>query len=101
MVPSLRVEDGLDGATNIRSLKTRILLLEENELQDHVKEVILEPEGVEEKAKYKENEAKAKRAARMKKVKCKRDNIGRKDITSIVVGKLLILNCRIHVYFDT
>jgi hypothetical protein len=62
MVPSLRVEDRLDGATNFRSWKTRILLvLEENELQNHVKEVIPEPEGAEEKAKYKKNEAKAKR----------------------------------------
>jgi len=35
MVPSLRAEDMMEGATNFRSWKTRILVLEENEIQDH------------------------------------------------------------------
>ena len=62
MAPSLKVEDRLDGVINLRSWKTRILLiLEENELQDQVEKVILDPEGAKEKAKYKKNEAKAKR----------------------------------------
>ena len=61
MAANFRVEDRLDGAINFRSWNTRILLiLEENELQDHVEKVILEPKGVEEQAKYKKNEAKAK-----------------------------------------
>jgi len=62
MVPSLKVEDRLDGATNFRSWKTRILLvLEENDLQDHVKEIIPWPEGFGEKAKHKKNDAKSRR----------------------------------------
>lgn len=61
MVPSLKVEDRLDGATNFRSWKTKILLvLEENDL-DHVKKVIPWLEGAEEKAKHKKNDAKARR----------------------------------------
>jgi hypothetical protein len=62
MVTSLRVEDRLDGATNFRSWKTRILfILDENEIQNYVREVVSEPESDEEKARHKKNEAKAKR----------------------------------------
>jgi hypothetical protein len=43
MVFSLRVEDMLDGATNFRSWKTKILLiLDENEIQNDVKENVSE-----------------------------------------------------------
>ena len=62
MVLSLRYEDRLEGANNFRSWRTRLLLvLEENEIQDHVKMEILVPEGDDEKVLYRKNEGKAKR----------------------------------------
>ena len=62
MITSMRVEDRLDGAYNFRSWKHRILLiLEENELLDHVKQVLPELEEEDAEAKYKKNEIKAKR----------------------------------------
>ena len=62
MITSVRVEDRLDGAYNFRSCKHRVLLiLEENELLDHVKLVLPELEEEDAKAKYKKNEIKAKR----------------------------------------
>jgi hypothetical protein len=62
MSTSMRVEDRLDGADNFRSWKHRIqLILEENELLDHVKKMLPEPEDEEAKAKFKKNEVKAKR----------------------------------------
>jgi hypothetical protein len=61
MITNMRVEDRLDGADNFKSWKHRILLiLEENELLDHVKQVLLEPEEEDAKAKFKKNEIKAK-----------------------------------------
>jgi hypothetical protein len=62
MVFSLRVEDMLDGATNFRSWKTKILLiLDENEIQNDVKENVSELEIAKVNARHKKNEAKAKR----------------------------------------
>jgi hypothetical protein len=62
MITSMRVEDRLDGADNFISWKHRVLLiLEENELLDHVKQVLPEPEEEDAKAKFKKNEIKAKR----------------------------------------
>ena len=62
MSTSMRFEDRLDGANNFGSWKDRIqLILEENELLDHVKKMLPEPEDEEAKAKFKKNEAKAKR----------------------------------------
>lgn len=62
MVTNLRLEDRLDGATNFKSWKNGILfILEENEIHNHVKNVITEPEGEEEKSKYMNNEGKAKK----------------------------------------
>jgi hypothetical protein len=62
MLTNMRVEDGLYGAYNFRSWKHRIqMILEENELLDHVKEMLQEPEDEEAKAKFKKNEVKAKR----------------------------------------
>jgi hypothetical protein len=44
MVSTLRVEDRLDGATNFRAWKARLLfLLEENDLKDYVEMVISDP----------------------------------------------------------
>jgi hypothetical protein len=64
MITNLRVEDRLDGADNFRSWKHRILLiLEENELLAHVKQVLSEPEEEEVEARHKKNEIKAKRGS--------------------------------------
>ena len=58
----MRVEDKLDGEDNFISQKHRVLLiLEENELLDHVKKVPREPEEDESKEKFMKNEVKAKR----------------------------------------
>lgn len=62
MVTSLRLEDRLEGANNFRSWRTRILfVLEENDIQNHVRIEITEPEEEEEIFKYRKNEGKAKR----------------------------------------
>jgi hypothetical protein len=62
MSTSMKVEDRLNGADNFRSWKHRVLLvLEENELLDHVKQVLPKPEDEEAKAKFRKNEVKAKR----------------------------------------
>jgi hypothetical protein len=45
MSTNMRVEDRLDGADNFRSWKHQVLLIiEENELLDHIKEMLSEPE---------------------------------------------------------
>jgi hypothetical protein len=52
----------LDGANNLRSWKHIIqIMLEDNELLDHVKKMLLEPKDEETKAKFKKNEVKVKR----------------------------------------
>ena len=62
MVTSLRVEGRLDGATNLRSWKTRILFIfEKNEIQDCVKTTVLELEKDEVKTTKNKNEEKVKR----------------------------------------
>jgi hypothetical protein len=62
MSTSMRVEDRLDGADNYRSWKHRVLLiLEKNELLDHVKQVLPEPKEEDAKAKFRKNEIQAKR----------------------------------------
>ena len=62
MVFSLKVEYILDSTSNFRSWKIKLLfILDENEIQDYVKKDVTETKDVEEKAKYKKNEAKAKR----------------------------------------
>jgi hypothetical protein len=58
----MKVEDRLNGADNFRSWKHRVLLiLEENELLDHVQKVLPKPKKEEANAKFKRNEVKAKR----------------------------------------
>jgi len=58
----MRVEDRLDGADNFRSWKHKVLLiLEENELLDHIKQMLPEPEEEDTKAKFRKNEVNAKR----------------------------------------
>ena len=62
MVLSLRYEDRLEGASNFRAWRTRLLVvLEENNLQDHANTEIAEPEGEDEKVAFRMNEGKAKR----------------------------------------
>jgi hypothetical protein len=62
MITSLRVEDRLDESYNFGSWKHKIILIiEENELLDHVKQVLPEPKEEEVKAKHKKNKIKAKR----------------------------------------
>lgn len=61
MVTILKVEDELDGATNFKSWKTKILfIMEEKEIDDHLNRVILEPTNDEGKHTHKKNEAKTK-----------------------------------------
>ena len=61
MVSSLRVEDMLDGNSNFRSWKTRIIfILYENEIQYYINKYVVELEDAKEKAKYNKNEEKAK-----------------------------------------
>jgi hypothetical protein len=62
MVSTLRVEGRLEGATNFRAWKARILLLlEENDLKDYVEMVVPDPNDAQELATHKKKEVKAKR----------------------------------------
>jgi hypothetical protein len=56
----MRVEDILDREDNFISWKHRIqLILEENELLDHINKMLPEPKDEEENAKFNRNEVKA------------------------------------------
>jgi hypothetical protein len=58
----MRVEDRLDGEDNFISWKHIIqLILEENELLDHIKKMLSEPKDEEAREKFKKNEVKDKR----------------------------------------
>jgi hypothetical protein len=62
MVGTLRVEDRLEGATNFRAWKARILLLlEENDVKVYIEMVILDPNDAQELTTHKKEEVKAKR----------------------------------------
>ena len=62
MVVGLRVEDRLEGISNFRSWKSRMLmLLNEHDLKDHILRDIPEPEAARDKTKHKKNEAVAMR----------------------------------------
>jgi hypothetical protein len=61
MSTSMRLEDRLNGENNFRSWKHRVLILEENELLDHIMQMLPEPEEEDAKAKFRKNEVKAKR----------------------------------------
>jgi hypothetical protein len=61
MSTSMRVEDRLDGGNKFRSWKNKFLLiLKDNDLLDHIKQILLEPKE-DAKAKFRKNEVKAKR----------------------------------------
>lgn len=58
MVVGLRVEDRMEGISNFRSWKSRIvMILNEQDLKYHVLKYIMEPEGDREKSRHKKNEA--------------------------------------------
>ena len=62
MTNNTNMNENIDGAENFRSWKYRIMLiLEENDLEDIIKEEVAELEGDEAKAKYKKDMIKAKR----------------------------------------
>jgi hypothetical protein len=62
MVPSILVEDRLDGAANFNSWKSRLLItLEESDLMKFVEEVVPEPDDASEKSQWKKNDAKARK----------------------------------------
>jgi hypothetical protein len=54
MAPSTKLDEKLEGADNFRAWKYRVMLiLEENDLEDFVKEEVPEPDEDEAKEKYK------------------------------------------------
>jgi hypothetical protein len=62
MVNTLKIEDRLEGATNFRAWKARVLLLlEENDLKEYVESVVASPTDPQELAAHKKKEVKAKR----------------------------------------
>jgi hypothetical protein len=62
MKTSFRVEDRLEGATNFRAWKIKLLLiLEENDLLDYINQDIPEPVEDEEKVKHKKKEVMTRR----------------------------------------
>jgi hypothetical protein len=62
MVGTVRVEGRLEGDTNFRTWKARIIfLLEENDLKDYNEKVIPDPNDAQKLAAHKKREVKAKR----------------------------------------
>jgi hypothetical protein len=62
MATGMRVEDRLEGYGNFRSWKHSLqMILDENDLLEHVAMGVPEPEEEEKKTKHKKNEKKAKR----------------------------------------
>jgi CRISPR/Cas system-associated endonuclease Cas3-HD len=62
MVNTLKLEDRLEGATDFRAWKARVvLLLEENDLKDYVESVVVALTNHQELATHKKKEVKAKR----------------------------------------
>ena len=58
MVVGLRVEDRLEGVSNFKSWKSRMMMLmNEHDLKDHVLQNIPEPEAARERTKHKKNKA--------------------------------------------
>jgi hypothetical protein len=62
MAPNTKFDEKLEGVDNFRAWKYRVMLiLEENDLEDFVKEEVPEPDEDEAKAKYKKNLVREKR----------------------------------------
>ena len=57
----MKVEDHLDGATNFISWKSRVLILEENDLVKLVNEKVLERDVEEDKSHWRKSDAKARK----------------------------------------
>ena len=58
---TLKIEDRLEGATNFRAWKARVLLLlEGNDLKEYVEGVVPSPTDLHELVAHKKNEVKAK-----------------------------------------
>ena len=57
----MKVEDHLDGATNFISWKSRVLILEKNDLVKLVNKKVLERDVEEDKSHWRKSDAKARR----------------------------------------
>ena len=57
----MKVEDHLDGATNFISWKSRVLILEENDLLKLVNEKVQEPDVEEDKSHWRKSDCRARR----------------------------------------
>ena len=57
----MKVEDHLDGATNFISCKSRVLILEENDLLKLVNEKVPESDAEEDKSNWRKSNARARR----------------------------------------
>ena len=57
----MKLEDHLDGATNFISWKSRVLILEENDLLKLVNEKVREPDAEEDKSHWKKSDSRARR----------------------------------------
>ena len=55
----MKVEDHRDAATNFISWKSRVLILEENDLLKLVNEKVLEPDAEEDKSHWRKSDARA------------------------------------------
>jgi hypothetical protein len=61
MATSMSVEDRLEGFRNFRSWKHRLqMIIDENDLLEHVTMGVLKPEEEDQKTKHKKNEKKSK-----------------------------------------
>ena len=56
-----KVEHHLDGATNFISWKSRVLILEENDLLNLVNEKVLEPDAEEDKSHWRKSDSRARK----------------------------------------
>ena len=57
----MNVEDHLDGATNFISWKSKVLILEENDLLKLVNEKVPEPDSEEDKSHWRKSDCRARR----------------------------------------
>jgi len=57
----MKVEDHLDGATNFISWKSRVLILEENDLLKLVNEKVPAPDAEEDKTHWRKSDCRARR----------------------------------------
>ena len=58
---NMKVEYRLEGASNFIPWKSRVLLLEENDLLQYVRVKVPEPEAEEDKPRWRKDDAKARR----------------------------------------